>query len=115
MSFFDKVADLFYRNRSNAYKAAISTAVITFIATAIGAIATLFSSLQDWIGSGDTEQLLEDIKVASKITLSAFVAAWTGIINYLFRWAQAKFPALPGEGPTYGELPPPPPPVPPAA
>jgi hypothetical protein len=102
-------ADTFYRNRSNAWKAAVSTAVFSFVAVVLGSFLTLFSSLQDWIGNGDTEALLEDIKASAKVTLSAFIAVWTGIVNYVFRWVQARVPAIPGDGPVYGELPSPPP------
>lgn len=110
MKFLNWIADVFYRNRSNAWKAASATVVFTFVATFLGATMTLFSSLQDWIGDGDTEALLEDVKVAAKVTLSAFIALWSGLVNYAYRWLQSKT-GLPGEGPTYGELPPPPPPA----
>lgn len=100
-------ADTFYRNRSNAWKAAFSTLVISFSAVLIGAFATLFTSLQGWVGDGDTEALLEDIKASGKIILSAFIALWIGVFNYIVRLVQAKVPAIPGDGPTYGELPPP--------
>lgn len=101
MKFLNGIADVLYRNRSNAWKAAVATAVFTFVATVLGATMTLFSSLQDWIGDGDTEALLEELKVAGKLTLSAFIALWAGIVNYLFRLVQSKT-SLPGEGPTYG-------------
>lgn len=103
-------ADTFYRKRSNAWKAAISTLVISFSAVLLGAFLTLFTSLQGWVGDGDTEALLEDIKASGKIILSAFIALWIGIVNYIVRLVQAKVPAVPGSGPVYGELPAPPPP-----
>lgn len=107
------VADTFYNKRSNAWKAAFSTLMISFVAVLAGAFATLFSSVQEWIGDGDTSALIEDVKASGKLMLSALIAVWIGIVNYVFRWAQSKVPAIPGNGPTYGELPPPPPPAPP--
>ena len=107
MRVFTWIADMFYRKRSNAWKAASATAVFTFVATALGALLTVFSSVQDWIGSGDTELLLDQIKVAAKVTLSASVALLAGLLNWIVRLAQAKT-SLPGDGPVYGaQLPPP--------
>lgn len=111
MSFLNKIADVLYRNRSNAWKAASATAVFTFVMAVIGSVLMLFSSVQDWIGSGDSEALLEDLKVQAKVTLSASVALFAGLGNYIYRWAQSKFSVIPGSGPVYGELPPPPPPA----
>jgi hypothetical protein len=111
MSIFTWLADKLYRERSNAWKAAVSTLVISFVAVLAGAFLQIFSSLQDWIGSGDTEALLNDIKSSAKLTLSAFIAVWIGVVNYVFRWAQSKIPAIPGDGPTYSETPAPPSPA----
>ena len=107
MRIFTWIADTFYRKRSNAWKAASATAVFTFVATALGALMTVFSSVQDWIGSGDTELLLDQIKVAAKITLSASVALLAGLLNWIVRLVQSKTSIVPGDGPTYGESSPP--------
>lgn len=93
-------ADTLYRKRSNAWKAASATMVFTFLATALGAFMSLFASVQDWLGSGDTETLLEDVKSMAKLTLSASVALFAGLVNYLYRLVQSKT-SLPGDGPTY--------------
>jgi hypothetical protein len=108
-----RIQDVLYTNRSNAWKAAFSTLVISFVAVLMGAFATLFSSLQEWVGNGDSAALIDDLKASGKLVLSAFIALWIGIVNYVFRLVQSKVPAIPGDGPSYGELPPPPPPAPP--
>lgn len=102
MRFLNWLVDKLYRERSNAWKAAFSTTLIAFTMALIGSVTTLLGSVQEWLGDGDTEALLNDLKVQAKIAFSAAVALFIGIGNYILRWAQSKFSFIPGTGPTYG-------------
>lgn len=83
---------------SNALKAALWTALFTFLA--VFGIATI-GFLQDvasW-ASGDA-LTFPDVSVLGKAAVSAFAAAATGLVNWVVRLAQSKG-ALPGAGPVY--------------
>lgn len=89
-------------------KAALWTALFTFIGTVAIAFIPFLQAVGDWL-NGDDPTLIDDWSTFSRVLVSAFIAAISGLINWAVRFAQEKN-VLPGEGPHYGELPPPPPP-----
>ena len=85
----------------DAFKAALWTALFTFIGTAGLALIGFLGSVSDWL-DGSNADLSDDLSNLGKIVLSAVVAAGSGIINWLVRYAQARN-VLPGSGPQYGK------------
>jgi hypothetical protein len=92
----------------DAFKAALWTALFTFIGTAGLALIGFLDAVADWIDGSNTD-LSDDLSNLGKVLLAAVVAAGSAIINWLVRWAQSR-DILPGSGPHYvtkAELPPP--------
>lgn len=80
-------------------KAALWTALFTFLGTVAIAFLPFLQAVGDWL-AGDDPSIADDWSVFSKVLISAFVAAVSGLINWGVRWIQAKG-KLPGSGPTY--------------
>lgn len=109
MSFFTKLADLLYRDRSNAWKAAVSTAVISFVSLFAMSLLGFLGDVTDWAnGSGGD---FPSVAPLGKALISAVVASVIGLINWVIRSLQAHSASIPGAGPQYGTLAPPPPPA----
>lgn len=88
----------FYRRLSDPTKAALATAVFTFLSTAGLTILNLLGKIQEWLNGGDPITI-EDVSVAGKVVLSAVVAAGAGLVNYAVRaWQRHKDPTA---GPRY--------------
>lgn len=83
---------------TNSFKAALWTAIFTFIATAGTALVGLLGSVTEWINGGDP--IAADVSNFGKVVASAFVAGVAGLVNWAVRAAQAKG-VLPGSGPSY--------------
>lgn len=84
----------------DAFKAALWTALFTFIGTAGLALIGFLDAVENWI-NGDDPTLTDDLSTLVRILLSAVVAAGSGLVNWAVRYAQARN-VLPGAGPTYG-------------
>lgn len=87
---------------SNSFKAALWTALFTFIATAGTALVGLLGAVTEWINGNDAS-VVDDWSTFGKIIGSAFIAAVSGLVNWAVRAAQTKG-VLPGNGPTYEEI-----------
>ncbi len=98
---YNWVADKVYRERSDAWKAAVSTAIAVFVTAMLGATLNLWDAIQSWI-AGEDDSLVDDFRVWTQAAMSASVAFVVGLVNYVFRWAQSKFGSIPGSGPHYG-------------
>jgi len=97
---YNWVADIVYRDRSDAWKAAVSTTIAVFVTAMLGATLNLWDAIQSWI-AGEDESLVDDFAVWTQAAMSAATAFVVGLVNYVFRWAQSKFNVIPGEGPHY--------------
>ena len=84
---------------TDSLKAALWTSLFTFAGTVLIAFVPFLTAVGDWL-NGDDPSLVDDWSVFSRVIVSAFVAAVTGIINWGIRFAQAKG-KLPGAGPEY--------------
>lgn len=84
---------------SNEFKAALSTAVFTFIALFGASLVGWVQQVVEWSAAGGVE-VFPDVSTLGKAAVAAAGAALTGLINYVVRVAQAKG-VLPGRGPTY--------------
>lgn len=98
---YNWVLDVAYRNRSDAWKAAASTAAVVFFTAMLGATLNLWDAIQSWI-AGEDDSLVDDFAVWTQASMSAATAFVVGLVNYAFRWAQSKTGAIPGSGPHYG-------------
>lgn len=90
-----------YRNLSNATKAALNTAWQSFVATALLSVLGLVSELQKWLEDGGA---VPDVSIATRGIVSAAVAAVAGLITYAVRAVQAS--SNPAAGPKYVGSPP---------
>lgn len=84
---------------NDSLKAALWGALFTFLGTVAFAFVPFLTAIGDWL-NGDDPTLVDDWSVFSRVLVSAFIAAVTGLINWFVRWVQAKG-KLPGAGPTY--------------
>jgi len=84
---------------SNSLKAALWTALFTFVAGVLLGALNLLSAFEGWV-NGTDPTLMDDLSVFVKVTAAAFVAAASGLINWAVRAVQARG-ALPGNGPQY--------------
>lgn len=84
---------------SNSLRAALWTALFSFVATVLIAFVPFLTAVGDWL-NGDDPSLVDDWSVFSRVIVSAFVAAVTGLVNWGVRAAQARG-KLPGTGPSY--------------
>lgn len=84
----------------DAFKAALWTALFTFVGTAGLALLGFLDAVEGWI-NGDDPTLTDDLSNLVKVLLSAVVAAASGLVNWAVRYAQAR-DVLPGAGPHYG-------------
>lgn len=84
---------------SNELKAAVSTAIFTFIALFGASLIGWVQAVVDWSAAGGVD-VFPDVSVLGKAAVAAAGAALTGLINFAVRWAQAQG-VLPGRGPTY--------------
>ena len=85
---------------NDSFKAALWTAIFTFIATASVALLGFLGAVTDFINGNDPD-LTDNLSVFVKVVMSAFIAAVSGLVNWLVRTLQAK-DVLPGSGPSYG-------------
>jgi hypothetical protein len=87
-----------YRSLSDPTKAAISTAIFTFISTSALAILNILARVQEWVNGGDPITF-EDVSIVGKVVIGAVISAVTGLVNYGFRaWQRRQDPT---SGPRY--------------
>lgn len=84
---------------SDSLKAALWTALFTFVGTVLAALLPLLSAVENWVNGSDPT-VVDDLSVFAKVVVSAAIAAASGLVNWAIRAAQAKG-ALPGAGPNY--------------
>lgn len=82
---------------SNELRAALTTAVVTFLTLFTAAAVGFVGQLQEWASTGGE---FPDISVLGRAAVSAALAAAAGLVNFVYRWLQAQ-EVLPGRGPTY--------------
>lgn len=82
---------------SNELRAALATAVVTFLTLFAASAVGFVGQLQEW---ADTGGEFPDVSVLGRAAVSAALAALAGLVNYAYRWLQARG-ALPGSGPVY--------------
>lgn len=84
---------------SNSFKAALWTALFTFIGTVAFALLGFLSAVTDFL-NGNDPSLADDLSSLTRIVMSAAVAFAAGLVNWVVRALQAKG-VIPGQGPTY--------------
>lgn len=82
---------------SDELRAAVTTAVVTFLTLFTAAALGFVAQLQEWASTGGT---FPDVSVLGRAAVSAALAAAAGLVNFVYRWLQAR-EVLPGRGPTY--------------
>lgn len=75
----------------------MTTAVVTFLTLFTAAAVGFVGQLQEWASTGGE---FPDPSVLGKAAVSAALAALAGLVNFAYRWLQAK-ELLPGSGPSY--------------
>lgn len=83
---------------SNELKAALWTALFTFLSLAIVALTGFLDAVVEFI-NGNDDTLSDDLSNLGKLLTSAVVAAVTGFVNWLVRFGQGKLGI--GTTPTY--------------
>lgn len=84
----------------NELKAALWTAAFTFVATVASAATGLLAAVENVVNGSDPT-ITDDLATFGKIVLSAAIAAGAFLVNFAYRWAQARGVNLPGATPTY--------------
>ena len=84
----------------NELKAALWTAAFTFVATVASAATGLLAAVENVVNGSDPT-ITDDLATFGKVVLSAAVAAGAFVVNFVYRWAQARGVNLPGATPTY--------------
>ena len=84
----------------NELKAALWTAAFTFVATVASAATGLLAAVENVVNGSDPT-ITDDLATFGKVVLSAAVAAGAFVVNFVYRWAQARGVNLPGAAPTY--------------
>ncbi len=84
---------------SNEFKAALWTALFTFVTLFGTSVLGFVQALTDWASSDGTVDF-PDVSTLGKAAVAAALAAVTGLINYVVRVAQSR-QLLPGAGPQY--------------
>ena len=74
---------------SDSLKAALWTALFTFVGTVLIAFVPLLEAVGDWI-VGDDANLADDWSAFSRVIVSAFLAAVSGLVNWAVRALQAR-------------------------
>lgn len=82
---------------TNEFRAAATTAVITFLTLFAASAVGFVGQLQEWASTGGQ---FPDVSVLGKAAVSAAIAGLAGLVNFAYRWLQSK-EALPGSGPVY--------------
>lgn len=85
---------------NDAFRAACWTALFTFVALFGLSLLGWLNDVWEWAQDKEHIVLFPDPAVLLKAAVSATVAAITGLINFVVRWAQSRS-LLPGAGPTY--------------
>lgn len=91
------------RTISNEAKAALWTALFTFLATASIGLLGFLGAVEDWLNGNDPD-LLDDLALLGRLVGSAVIAAASGLLNYVVRRLQTAG-ALPGSAPVYADTP----------
>ena len=86
----------------NELKAAAWTAAFTFAATVAAALTGLLAAVENVV-NGTDPTITDDLATFGKVVLSAAIAAGAFLVNFAYRWAQAKGAPLPGATPTYND------------
>ncbi len=84
---------------NDSLKAALWTALFTFIGTVAIAFLPFLQAIGDWL-NGDDPDLADDWSNFSRVLIAAFIAAVSAIVNWVVRWVQSRG-VLPGSGPSY--------------
>ncbi len=84
---------------TDAARAGVVTAFFTFLTTFLTGAAGWWQAVMDWVTTSG-QAPFPDISVLGTAAVAAFLAALTGLANYLYRAAQSQG-VLPGNGPTY--------------
>lgn len=87
----------------NSLKAAVFTGVFTFLSTISIALLGFLTSLTEFI-NGDDPVIADDVNALGKVVLAAVVAFFASLVNWLYRFAQAKGAPLPGSKPAYDAI-----------
>lgn len=87
-----------YAKLPDQVKAALATALFTFLSVFGGSLIGFVQSLIDWVNNAGPAP---DPSVLKSALFSAIAAAGVGAVNYVFRTVQAKTNVLPGTGPRY--------------
>lgn len=88
---------------SDSLKAALYTALFTFVALFGLSLAGWLNDVWHWASSNDHAVLFPDPAVVWKAAVSAVIAACSGLVNFAVRFAQGHLGA--GELPTYVKSP----------
>lgn len=87
------------RAMTNSLKAALWTALFSFLTLASLAVLGFLAAVQRWLDGSDPT-LTDDLSVLGKLLLAAIVSALIGFVNWVVRALQSKG-VLPGQGPKY--------------
>jgi hypothetical protein len=84
---------------SNEVKAALWTALFTFVALFGASVFGWVQDVTEWASTSGTA-VFPNVTVLGKAAVSALGAAAAGLVNFVVRWAQAQG-VIPGAGPNY--------------
>lgn len=84
-------------------RAAIRTAFFTFGGLFLAAVAGWVQDVTEWVSAGGVD-VFPDVTIVGKVAVTAVGAAFVGLINYAWLWAQSKGLPLPGQRPVYPQV-----------
>jgi hypothetical protein len=91
-----------YAKLSDPLKAALATALFTFVTLFGASLAGFVQTVVDWASTGGD---FPDPSVLGQAFISALTAAGVGLLNFVIRWLQANTNLIKGSGPSYSNTP----------
>lgn len=94
-----------YANLPDPVKAGASTAAVVFLGIFVPALMGWLTDVQSWLadlgGNAPAARPFPDPAILTKAAFAAASAAFIGVINWAWRYAQTKLSWIPGSGPHY--------------
>lgn len=84
----------------NPIKSGIASACFTFVGLFIPALLGWFSKVSEWASSSGAKPL-PGLSSLGYAAVAAAMAALTGLVTFVFRWAQGRFSWVPGQPPQF--------------
>ena len=86
---------------SDEFKAAAWTALFSFVGLFGASLVGWMQQVVEWANAGSDVTVFPDVTVLGKAAVAAALSAVAGLVNFAYRWAQAKGVPLPGAKPAY--------------